>query len=79
MTVIVGMDPHERSATIEIIDKTGRILATGRYATTPSDTRKCSTPHNDSPIESGQSRAATASADTSVRAWPSSSRRSASI
>ncbi|MEV0032114.1 transposase [Nocardia sp. NPDC050793] len=33
MTVIVGMDPHKRSATIEIIDKAGRILATGRYAT----------------------------------------------
>ncbi|WP_405162069.1 IS110 family transposase [Nocardia sp. NBC_01499] len=33
MTVIIGMDPHKRSATIEIIDKTGRILATGRYGT----------------------------------------------
>ncbi|ASF08717.1 hypothetical protein NBRGN_038_01570 [Nocardia brasiliensis NBRC 14402] len=33
MTVIIGMDPHKRSATIEAIDPTGRILATGRYAT----------------------------------------------
>ncbi|MEU8897286.1 IS110 family transposase [Nocardia sp. NPDC048505] len=35
MTVIVGMDPHKRSATIEIIDSTGRILDVGRY---PTDT-----------------------------------------
>ncbi|WP_378730743.1 hypothetical protein [Nocardia brasiliensis] len=33
MTVIIGMDPHRRSATIEIIDDTGKILVTGRYAT----------------------------------------------
>ncbi len=35
MPVIIGMDPHKRSATIEIIDKTGRILTAGRY---PTDT-----------------------------------------
>ncbi|MFE9580565.1 IS110 family transposase [Nocardia sp. NPDC006044] len=34
MTVIIGMDPHKRSATIEAIDPAGRVLATGRYATT---------------------------------------------
>ncbi|MGW0251170.1 IS110 family transposase [Nocardia goodfellowii] len=33
MAVIIGMDPHKRSATIEIIDPTGKILATGRYGT----------------------------------------------
>ncbi|MFE5290531.1 transposase, partial [Nocardia sp. NPDC056611] len=33
MTVIIGMDPHKRSATIEVIDPTGRVLATGRYGT----------------------------------------------
>ncbi|MFB8283063.1 IS110 family transposase [Nocardia colli] len=33
MTVIIGMDPHKRSATIEVIDTTGRVLATGRYGT----------------------------------------------
>ncbi|MCM6778416.1 IS110 family transposase [Nocardia sp. CDC141] len=27
------MDPHKRSATIEAIDQTGRVLATGRYGT----------------------------------------------
>jgi transposase len=33
MTVIIGMDPHKRSATIEIIDHTGKILTVGRYGT----------------------------------------------
>ncbi|MFE3055450.1 transposase [Nocardia sp. NPDC059239] len=33
MTVIIGMDPHKRSATIEIIDPTGTALATGRCGT----------------------------------------------
>ncbi|GAB2630346.1 IS110 family RNA-guided transposase [Nocardia goodfellowii] len=33
MTVIIGMDPHKRSATIEAIDPTGRILAVRRYTT----------------------------------------------
>ncbi|MFE3003121.1 IS110 family transposase, partial [Nocardia sp. NPDC059246] len=33
MTVIIGMDPHKRSATIEIIDPTSTALATGRYGT----------------------------------------------
>ncbi|MFE3258549.1 transposase [Nocardia sp. NPDC059091] len=33
MTVIIGMDPHKRSATIEIIDSAGHVLAVGRYAT----------------------------------------------
>ncbi len=33
MPVIIGMDPHKRSATIEIIDPDAKILATGRYGT----------------------------------------------
>ncbi|WP_067721303.1 IS110 family transposase, partial [Nocardia yamanashiensis] len=33
MTVIIGMDPHKRSATIEIVDPAARVLATGRYTT----------------------------------------------
>ncbi|MFF0608018.1 IS110 family transposase [Nocardia tengchongensis] len=33
MAVIIGMDPHKRSATIEIIDHTGKIRAVGRYGT----------------------------------------------
>jgi hypothetical protein len=33
MTVIIGMDPHKSSATIEIVDERGLALATGRYGT----------------------------------------------
>jgi transposase len=33
MGVIIGMDPHKRSATIEVVDERGQILATGRYGT----------------------------------------------
>lgn len=33
MGVIIGMDPHKRSATIEVIDQTGRVLAVGRFGT----------------------------------------------
>ncbi|WP_203217909.1 IS110 family transposase [Nocardia terpenica] len=33
MTVIIGMDPHKRSATIEIINHTGKVLSKGQYGT----------------------------------------------
>jgi transposase len=33
MGVIIGMDPHKRSATIEVINNRGQILAVGRYGT----------------------------------------------
>lgn len=33
MTVIIGMDPHKRSATIEVIDSTEKVLLTGQYST----------------------------------------------
>jgi transposase len=33
MGVIIGMDPHKRSATIEVIGERGEVLATGRYGT----------------------------------------------
>ncbi len=33
MVVIIGMDPHKRSATIEVIDEGGQIRAVGRYGT----------------------------------------------
>ena len=33
MGVIIGMDPHKRSATIEVIDEAGRRLAGGRFGT----------------------------------------------
>lgn len=33
MTVIIGMDPHKRSATIEVIDDRARVLQVGRFGT----------------------------------------------
>ena len=33
MGVIIGMDPHKRSATIEVIDERGRVLTSSRFAT----------------------------------------------
>ncbi|MGK8491313.1 hypothetical protein [Nocardia asiatica] len=33
MTVIIGMDPHKRSATVEMVDQSATVLATGRYST----------------------------------------------
>ena len=33
MGVIIGMDPHKDSATIEVVDERGRALAVGRYGT----------------------------------------------
>jgi len=33
MGVIIGMDPHKRSATIEVIDAAGRVLEVGRFGT----------------------------------------------
>ena len=31
--VVIGMDPHKRSATIEVIDEREHVLAQGRYGT----------------------------------------------
>jgi len=31
--VIIGMDPHKRSATVEVIDEQAKVLAAGRYGT----------------------------------------------
>jgi transposase len=31
--VVIGMDPHKRSATIEVVDARERVLAQGRSAT----------------------------------------------
>lgn len=33
MAVTIGMDPHKRSATIEVVDERGQVLAVGRYGT----------------------------------------------
>ncbi|MBO3741522.1 hypothetical protein [Actinoplanes flavus] len=31
--VVIGVDPHKRSATIEVIDQRERVLAGGRFGT----------------------------------------------
>ena len=31
MGMIIGMDPHKRSATIEVTDAAGRVLEVGRF------------------------------------------------
>ena len=31
--VIIGVDPHKLSATIEVVDAKGRVLGSGRFAT----------------------------------------------
>jgi hypothetical protein len=31
--VMIGMDPHKRSATIEVIDERERVLGAGRFGT----------------------------------------------
>jgi transposase len=33
MPVIIGMDPHKRSATIEVVDERAQVLAVGRFGT----------------------------------------------
>ncbi|GAB3328469.1 IS110 family transposase [Micromonospora halotolerans] len=33
MSVVIGMDPHKRSATIEVVDERGRVVAMGRFGT----------------------------------------------
>jgi hypothetical protein len=33
VSVIIGMDAHKRSATIEVLDDRARVLAVGRYGT----------------------------------------------
>lgn len=33
MSVIIGMDPHKSSATIEVVDERGATTAVGRYST----------------------------------------------
>ena len=31
--VVIGMDPHKRSATIEVLDEREKVLSTGRFGT----------------------------------------------
>lgn len=38
--VIVGVDPHKKSVTIEVVDDHGQVLATGRFGTDSSGYRQ---------------------------------------
>ena len=40
--MIIGVDPHKRSATIEVVDEPERVLATGRFGTDRRGYRRCS-------------------------------------
>ena len=33
MAVIIGMDPHKRSATIEVINRLGDMITVGKFGT----------------------------------------------
>ena len=70
MGVIIGMDPHKRSATIEVIDERARVLAVGRYGTDKAGyARDAQRRAAGSATGSGRSRAATGSAGTSRTGW----------
>ncbi|MRH93304.1 hypothetical protein GFY24_38825 [Nocardia sp. SYP-A9097] len=53
LSIPIGMDPHKRSDTVELIDTAGRVLAIGRYGMTRPATRKCALLQNDSPTMLG--------------------------
>lgn len=39
--VVIGMDPHKRSATIEVCDERETVLTTGRFGTDATATGSC--------------------------------------
>ncbi len=39
--VIIGVDPHKMSVTIEVVDTHEQLLGTGRFDTTNTGTPKC--------------------------------------
>jgi transposase len=57
--VIIGVDPHKLSATIEVVDGHERVLATGRFGTDKPGMPRCARPHRGGRRGSGRSRAAT--------------------
>ena len=64
MGVIIGMDPHKRSAAVEVIDERGNVLAADRYGTDKIGYAEMLRAAG-SMSGSGRSRDAPASADTS--------------
>jgi transposase len=69
MTVIIGMDPHKRSATIEIVDEQARVLAVGRYGTDRAGYAQMLAVGWRYPDRGWAVEAATASANTSPIVW----------
>ena len=39
--VIIGVDPHKLSATIEVVDEHEKLLGSGRFTTDRPATRRC--------------------------------------
>lgn len=69
MPVIMGMDPHERSATLEVLNEVGDVLTTGSSALTKSDMPKCWQPGGDSVTGCGRWKAVVASVGISLTGW----------
>jgi hypothetical protein len=63
--VVIGMDPHKRSATIEVMDAGEVVLDGGRYATDVAGYRPMLTFANRFGIAHGRSRAARVSGSIS--------------
>ena len=59
-TVIIGVDPHKLSATIEVVDRHERLLGSGRFRTDQAGYTAMRTYVRPGPTGSGRSRAATA-------------------
>ena len=69
MAVIIGMDPHKRSATIEVIDQRAQRLEVDRFGTDKAGYAELLAAGRKYRIGCGQLRAATASVSTSRTGW----------
>jgi hypothetical protein len=72
--VIIGMDPHKRSATIEVIDERGTVLSTGRFGTDKVGYRDMLAEGRRFGERVWAVEGATASANTSRTAWSTTAR-----
>ena len=60
--VIIGVDPHKLSATIEVVDEHEKLLGLGRFTTDRGGSQRCAATPRPGRSGSGRSRAATAPA-----------------
>ena len=74
--VVIGMDPHKRSVTIEVMAPDESVLGGGRYGTDEPGYAALLRDGGSGPSGSGRSRAAAASASTSRPAWSPTASRS---